>query len=490
MDIYDETAATVRVPEQELRISARPDVLVVGGGPAGIAAAIAAARNGADTLLIEQRGYLGGMGTAALVPSFCPFTDGDKPVVRGIGLELLEKMKAASGEVYLSMHRDSLTWVPIDVEVLKRLYDREVLGSGARVMFHTFADQVLLAGNRIAGVVVSNKSGRSVIQAKLYIDATGDADVAALAGVPFQIGGEEGELQPGTMCFLVAGADKDRYDAFLQRTGQSGALADTVQEAQRNGDLPEGRKRISGIAWVSKSVVGFNFGHLFELDGTRAEDLTRAAVEGRELVDVQMRFLRRYVPGFEQAHLVHTGDQVGIRETRRIVGDYTLVVDDFVRMRSFDDDIARNSYFIDIHLANAHSPMTIRHLPKGASHGVPYRCMLPVGRSNLLVAGRSVSSDRAVQGSLRVMPNCFAMGQAGGTAAALAAQADVGFREVDVSSLQQRIAEQGGWLGERFGTDPGERAGWRPADSDSGADGRAGNGGHGEGLDGLREETL
>ncbi|MDF2961600.1 MAG: dependent oxidoreductase [Paenibacillus sp.] len=440
---------TVTIPQQELPVSYTPDVVVIGGGATGIAAAIAAARNGADTLLIEQRGYMGGMGTAALVPAFCPYTDGEKPVIRGIGLDLMEKMKKASGDVYMSMYKDKLDWVPIDVEVLKRIYDEEVVQSGAKVLFHTFVDQVLSEGEQIHGIVISNKSGRSVVQAKLYIDATGDADLAALAGVPFQIGGDEGELQPGTMCFIVSGLDKDRFDRFVQETGQGHQLPETVRLAQENGDLPEGRKRISGTAWLSKTVAGFNFGHVFGIDGTKAEDLTYAAIEGRKLIERQLRFLHKYVPGFENAHLVHSGDQIGIRETRRIVGDYTLVVDDFLQMRTFEDDIARNSYFIDIHLANAQSTMAIKHLPKGQSHGVPYRCMLPQGKENLIVAGRSVSSDRPVQGSLRVMPNCFAMGQAAGTAAAMAARTHTGFRGVDIPLLQNTLIEQGAWLGDR-----------------------------------------
>ncbi|WP_248926874.1 FAD-dependent oxidoreductase [Paenibacillus hamazuiensis] len=443
--------ATVMIPQQQLPVSYTPDVVVVGGGASGVAAAIAAARNGADTLLIEQRGYLGGMGTAALVPAFCPYTDGEKPVIRGIGLELLEKMKLASGGWFLGRYKEKLDWVPIDVETLKRMYDEEVLASGAKILFHTFADQVLLEGDRIAGIVISNKTGRSVVQAKLYIDASGDADLAALAGVPFHVGGEQGELQPGTMCYLVTGADKQRFDQFLQETGQGGQLEKTVVEAQQNGDLPEGRKRISGVAWISDTVAGFNFGHIFGIDGTKAEDLSRAAIEGRKLIDRQIRFLRKYVPGFENVHLIHSGDQIGIRETRRIVGDYTLVVEDFLSMRTFADDIARNSYFIDIHLANAGSTMVIKHLPKGQSHGVPYRCMLPQGRSNLIVAGRSVSSDRPVQGSLRVMPNCFAMGQAAGTAAAMLSGTGGGFRDISVPQLQRRLIEQGAWLGEHPG---------------------------------------
>ncbi|MEK3914636.1 FAD-dependent oxidoreductase [Paenibacillus sp. FSL H7-0331] len=435
----------------ELQVSHTPDVVVIGGGATGIAAAIAAARNGANTLLIEQRGYLGGMGTAALVPAFCPYTDGEKPIIRGIGLDLLEKMKQAAGDKFLNSYKDLLDWVPIDVETLKRVYDKEVLDSGAQLLFHTVADQVLLDGDRISGIVISNKSGRSVVQAKLYIDASGDADLAALAGVPFQTGGEQGELQPGTMCYLVSGVDKARFEQFIEQSGQGKSLEKTVVEAQLNGDLPEGRKRISGMAWITDSVVGFNFGHIFGIDGTKAEDLTRAAIEGRVLIDVQIQFLRKYVPGFEDIHLVHSGDQIGIRETRRIAGDYTLVVDDFISMRTFEDDIARNAYFIDIHLANATSTMVIKHLPKGQSHGVPYRCMLPQGKSNLIVAGRSVSSDRPVQGSLRVMPNCFAMGQAAGTAAAMASVTGGGFREVSIPELQRKLVEQGAWLGERPG---------------------------------------
>lgn len=441
----------ITVPSQQLPVSYSPDVVVVGGGPTGIAAAIAAANNGADTLLIEQRGYLGGMGTAALVPAFCPYTDGEKPVIRGIGLDLLERVKQAAGADFLGRYQERLDWVPIDVETLKRVYDDAVLESGAKLLFHTFADQVLLDGDRIQGLVISNKTGRSVVQAKLYIDATGDADLAALAGVPFQVGDEQGELQPGTMCYVVTGADKSRFDQFLKETGQGGQLEKTIVEAQQNGDLPDGRKRISGIAWISDSVAGFNFGHIFGIDGSKAEDLTRAAVEGRRLIETQVRFLRKYVPGFENVHLVHSGDQIGIRETRRIAGDYTLVVDDFLSMRTFEDDIARNSYFIDIHLANASSTMTIKHLPKGQSHGVPYRCMLPQGKSNLIVAGRSVSSDRPVQGSLRVMPNCFAMGQAAGTAAAMVSETGGGFRDVPIRELQSKLVEQGAWLGERPG---------------------------------------
>jgi hypothetical protein len=447
--------STYKLPEQELAVSAETDVLVVGGGAAGIASAIAAARNGARTLLVEQRGFLGGMATVSLVPAFCPYTDHEKPVIRGIGLELMEKMKAQCPDDYKAQYADLLDWVPIDAEVLKRVYDEAVLESGAQVLFHTFVTQLIMKpdGTSIEGVVIANKSGRSVIKCQYVIDASGDGDIAAWAGVPFQKGGEKGELQPGTMCYLLARTDRARFQQYLAESGDNGQIHKAVVKAQANGDLPEGRKEVSGFAWVADDLVGVNFGHVFGIDGTKAEDLTRGAIEGRRLVLKQVEFLRKYVPGFENAHIISTGEQIGIRETRRIEGDYVLQSEDFIGMRSFEDDIARNSYFIDVHLATSKDEVKIHRLPHGKSHGVPYRVILPKGIDNLWVPGRAASSDRAVQGSLRVMPNCFAMGQAAGTAAAMAGQAGgITSRQVDVSQLQRTLVAQGAWLGEAYET--------------------------------------
>ncbi|MDQ1913535.1 FAD-dependent oxidoreductase [Paenibacillus sp. GD4] len=441
---------TIMLPSEELPVIHEVDVTVVGGGPTGIAAAIAAARNGAKVLLVEQRGFLGGMGTVSLVPAFCPFTDHIKPVIRGIGLELLERMKASCRPEFRQDYAEQLDWVPIDAEVLKRVYDDAVLESGARVLFHTFIGQVIMKPDRsgIEGLVVLNKSGRSIIQTRYIVDATGDADIAALGGAPFQKGGDAGELQPGTMCYLLTNVDRGRFRQYMQESGDNDQIPKAVMLAQHNGDLPPGRKEVSGFAWVSDYLVGVNFGHVFGIDGTRAEDLTKAAIEGRKLVEIQVKFLRKYVPGFENAHVVSTGEQIGIRETRRIVGDYMLVQEDFTSMRSFEDDIARNAYFIDIHMATSKEQMQIRHLPDGESHGVPYRSLLPQGLDNVWVAGRAASADRVVQGSLRVMPNCFAMGQAAGTAAALCTSTGGTSREVDIRQLQRLLTQQGAWLGE------------------------------------------
>lgn len=442
----------ITVPQAEVPVSREVDVLVIGGGAAGIAAAISAAEGGANTMIVEQRGYLGGMGTVALVPAFCPYTDKVKPIIRGLGLKLMERMKKACDPGYQEEYREQLDWVPIDPEVLKRVYDNAILESGVTPLFHTFVYDVVRSsdGQTIEGVMIVNKSGRSFIRCRYIIDCTGDGDIAALAGVPFQKGGDDGELQPGSMCYLLANVDRPSFSRFLAETGDTGQLHRTVEQAILEGALPEGRKSISGLAWVSDQLVGVNFGHVFGVDGTKAEDLTRGAIEGRRTVLRQLEFFQRYVPGFEQAHLVASGEQLGIRETRRIQGDYTLTVDDFLAARSFPDDIARNAYYIDIHLATSKSDMTFNHLPPGVSHGVPYRVMLPVGIRNLWVAGRSVSSDRAVQGSLRVMPNCFSMGQASGTAATLALQDNTDSRSISVPELQQRLLEQDVWLGENF----------------------------------------
>ena len=442
----------ITLPSVRIPVSREVDVLVIGGGASGIAAAIAAARGGADTLLVEQRGFLGGMGTVSLVPAFCPFTDKRKPIVRGLGLELMERMKQACAPEFFEEYQEQLDWVPIDPEVLKRVYDDAILESGVTPLYHTFVYDVVLSedGRTVEGVIVVNKTGRSFIRCRYIIDCSGDGDIAALAGVPFQKGGEAGELQPGSMCYMLANVDRPAFNRFLQERGDTGQLHKTVERAIDEGALPEGRKSISGLAWISDYLVGVNFGHVFGVDGTLAEDLTRGAIEGRRTAERQLQFFRRYVPGFEQAHMVASGEQLGIRETRRIEGDYVLTVDDFIAARSFSDDIARNAYYIDIHLANSKSDMTFNHLPPGVSHGVPYRIMLPAGIDNLWVAGRSVSSDRAVQGCLRVMPNCFSMGQASGNAALLALRDSTTSRGISVAELQLRLLEQDVWLGEDF----------------------------------------
>jgi len=445
-------AKTLDWPGRRLAVR-EVDVLVAGGGPAGAAAAIAAARDGADTLLIEQFGFLGGQGTAGLVPAWCPFTDGQKPVVRGIGLAVLEEMKGHMPHV----PADAYDWVAIDAEVLKRIYDRRVGESGAAVLFHTQLADVATRDGRVTEAILCNKAGLSAVRAKVFIDTTGDADLAAWAGAEFEKGDPEtGELQPTTPCFILAGVDCERFFAWRDERPDRRNLRDAIFRAKAAGDLdiPEGS---ANIARQSPSTLGFNFSHVFDVDGTDPEQLSAAMIEGRRLARHLADFMVRYCPGCERGVLVQTGVIIGVRETRRIVGEYRLVVDDYLARRSFDDEIARNSYYLDVHLSRADQALRAagkldwkehgRPYGPGESHGIPYRCLIPKRLANVLVAGRCISSDRPVQGAVRVMPFCLAMGEAAGCAAAMVVAGGLGdVRDVDVAALRDRLRSHGAHL--------------------------------------------
>jgi ribulose 1,5-bisphosphate synthetase/thiazole synthase len=445
----------VRQAWAALPATRRFDVLVAGGGPAGCAAAIAAAREGARTLLVEQFGFLGGMGTAGLVPAFCPFTDGQRRITRGIALEVLEEMKAGMPQV----SRDSHDWVPIDAERLKLIYERRATEAGAQIIFLThFVDATSAADATVASVIVHNKSGLERIEAGVVIDCTGDADVAVAAGAACEKGDPDtSELQPCTLCFVLAGIDNARLQEWLWAdNARNLLLKPAIAAAKAAGDL-DIVEDAANVAYQSKSTIGLNFSHVFDVDATDAEQLSYAHIKGRQLIRHLTEFVRKYCPGCESAYLVSSGVQIGVRETRRIVGDYVLTLDDYLARRSFPDEIARNAYYIDIHLSKrqwerqAGQPMdwetqTHRYAP-GESHGIPYRCLIPREVRNLLVAGRCISTDRAVQGATRTMPTCLATGEAAGCAAALAVRAHGGdVRAVDTDELRGVLRQRGAYV--------------------------------------------
>lgn len=429
------------------------DVIVAGGGPAGCTAAAAAAREGAKTLLVEQTQSLGGSGTTALVPAWCPFSDREKIIYRGLAEEVFRNAKSGVPHV----PEAQLDWVAINPEQLKRVYDALLLKHGAEVRFQTFLSGVERdARGGVDCLVVSDKSGLRALKAKVYIDCTGDGDLAAWAGAEFQKGDEAGTLQPGTHCFILTNVDEQ---ALWKSPGlHTNNPQSPIYAILASGKYPEIPDQHICLNKIGPATFGFNAGHLFHIDNTDPAGVSRAAREGRKIADAYRRAFAEFLPdAFGNAFLAATGGQVGIRETRRIVGDYILTLDDWMARRKFADEICRNAYFIDLHLTAEEARRKERievenrfeQYKPGESHGIPYRCLTPRGLRNVLMAGRNISVDRIVHGSIRVMPVCLAMGEAAGLAAALAScetQGDA--HAVDVEKLRRRLIEEGAFLPE------------------------------------------
>lgn len=447
------------------------DVIVAGGGPAGCTAAAAAARAGARTLLVERTGTLGGMGTSGLVPAWCPFTDKQRIIYGGMAEKVLRETMAGMPHV----PPECFDWTPIDPERLKRVYDELIVSHGATVLFGAFVTGVELdMPGRVGVLLVADKSGLSALRGKVYVDCTGDADVAAWAGARFELGDpDDGDLQPATHCFKLSNVDDYAYlhAGRYVKHGNHVGMAAVIRVAIESGRYPEIPDTHFSNNMTVPGTVGFNAGHFWGVDNTKPKSVSAALFGGRKLAEAFCRALREFFPAaFGNAYVAETGSLMGIRETRRIVGDYILTMDDWMARRSFSDEICRNNYFIDIHHKKEEcaafttgarqdgQPGKIKqpavHMGPGESHGVPYRCLLPVGILNVIVAGRSISTDRIVQGSTRVMPVCLAMGEAAGLAAAISAHDDANVHSVDVQSLRKRLRHHGAYLPETDGTQP------------------------------------
>lgn len=431
------------------------DVIVAGGGPSGIAAAIAAARNHASVLLIERYGFFGGMATNASVPVFCPYSDGEKSVIRGIGLEVLEAMKSRAWEEPFidrgfSMYK--LDWRAIDPEILKRVLDEMIQKSGCKILLHTLVEDVEVLNGEVKGIYVVNKEGRFKIRSKFYIDCTGDADLVTRAKGAFEYGDENGLVQGVTLCFRLANVDSAKYLKYKDEVSETGNLNVAVDRARKNNDFPFPENDVATFKLQHKSIAGINFGHVFEINPLKAEDLTRAEIEARKKIPELINFLNKYVPGLENAVLASSGPFIGIRESRRIVGEYRLTKNDYINRTIFEDTIARYAYPIDIHASTSKDIITENNefytlrYKQGESYGIPYRALLPKGLENIIVAGRTLSSDRAMQGSFRVMPCCFATGQAAGTAAALCSVEEKSFRSIQIDKLKNLLREQDAYI--------------------------------------------
>lgn len=453
-----------------MRVNRDADVIVVGGGTAGAIAAIAAARNGARTLLIDKHGFLGGTATAGNV--FHGFFDcRGNQVVKGIGEELVQRMIAEEGS---PGHLLGGKWghgvpeyfvysqTPYDLETFKYVIMRMVDEAGARMLLHTFFASALCTDQAVTGVEVHNKSGRSAWKAKVVVDCSGDADVAASAGASYEFGRGDGKAQNVTLLFTLGGVDFDRvveYSRAHVRVRTWGEWHSRLMKAPKLGesqpsyvsmsgkiiiddDLEKGTELSCGFRSLRPGELRLNVTRTIGIDGTKAEDLTRAEIEERKKVFEVAKALRRLVPGFERSFLAGTATEVGVRESRRIIGDYVLSTEDVLEGRDFEDSVCRGAYPVDIHDPEG-GHVTHTFVKDGLSYGIPYRCFLPRGLENILVGGRCISTSHVAHGSTRQMPTCVAMGQAVGTAAALAVKKRTTLRALDVELLRSTLVKQG-----------------------------------------------
>jgi hypothetical protein len=442
---------------ETLPVSHEVEVLVVGGGPAGVAAAFTAARAGLDTLVVEQFNCLGGVATAGGHGHICLYSawgTGDR-VVGGIPFEMAQRVTAAGYGVHSNSSSD------FEVEGMKLVLEQMAEECGLRILYHTFFCDTVVEDGEIVGAVVQNKNGRHIIRAKQFIDCSGDGDVAARAGCAFAVGDEQdGRCQPVTLMFTIGGVEIEQVNAFRREYGERhpddphGAwkLGGVWTEAQRNGDMRPFQSGIMGWWWTPTRPdhLGINFTHVIDIDATRAEDLTRATIEGRKQAYESIAVYRKYIPGMENCFMISTPNTIGIRETRRITTEYTLTKADLVAERTFPDTIGYGSFFIDIHNCSGIGMDTKTHYPrKGFKYQIPYRILRPQGIANLQVAGRCAGVTHEALGSLRVMPQCGVMGEAAGVAATLAIRQGVPLARVATGEIQDTLRRQGAIIDEQ-----------------------------------------
>lgn len=445
-------AATFHEPARDIPVVAEADVVVLGGGPAGIAAATAAARTGASTLLLERYGFLGGMGTAAMVTNFCGLHAGCNgeisQVVHGIADDILDRLKALDGlsAPHIVPGADGLITgaQAYDTAAFKEVADAVTLEAGAEIRFHTFACGAVTEAGRIQALLIETKSGRGAIRAETFIDCSGDADLAHWAGAPTATGDDNGFMAYPTMMFRMAGVDDER--AMNEARPR---LRELIAEANASGRYTLPRKagimrgQVHAGEWRANLTQISRDGQ--PINGADADDLSYSEIMGRQQVREYFRFLKEMAPGFENAYLLETAPQIGIRETRRILGDVQLSGADVLECRDFDDAIGVNGWPLETH---EFGDVAWKFIPGRGYCQIPFATTVPRSVDNLLVAGRCASTTPDGQASLRVSGPCFAMGQAVGTAAALALQAGVDARDLPIRDLQRRLVRDGVYLGD------------------------------------------
>lgn len=450
---------------KDIEVKYNADVLIIGGGPAGVCAAISAARFGASTVLVEEGGFCGGMATRGLVGPFmtCYDAEGKEMIIRGLFEEIVDRMVASGFAIHpaevmggtaftswIKVGHDHVT--PFEAEALKLILDEMLMEAGVKVLYHTTFLQPIMDEKKITGAVVASKSGIQGISAKMVIDATGDGDVAYRCGAEYEMGNEElGLMQPASMFFRISNVDTDKVEADIQANLHNFYRKEGVNyrsfhwrvtEARENGDWSMDRVSIGLFRMPKKDEWCVNTSRIMNVDSTDSESLTKAEILGRKQVDEILNFLRKYVPGCEDARLKSTASYIGIRESRHIKGEYRLTAEDLLSAKVPEDSILIAANSVDVH--GRFGPKSNEYTPiNGSYYGVSYRSLIPLGIDGLLLAGRCISADSTAAGAIRVMPPCMAMGQAAGTAAAMAAKQNIPVRDVEISLLQEQLKNNG-----------------------------------------------
>jgi len=446
----------VTEPSRQVPLHGEYDVVVLGGGPAGLLAAASAARNGASVLLLERYGFLGGMGTAAGVSNFCGLhanVHGDiRQVVHGMADELLDRMRALDGLNDPHLILGKIHAQAYDISAFKCAADGLLRDSGAQVLFHALAGGIVRgADGAVDALLLETKSGRRAVRGRVFIDCSGDADLAHWAGLPFEKGDGQGHMMYPTLMFKVGNVDGERAREAWK------IIPQLMDEAEASGDFRFPRR--GAIVRPQKhdyewrvNVTQLSNPDGSAADGTDALSLSAGELEGRRQIVDYLAFLRARVPGFEQAYVLDIAPQLGIRETRRVVAEYMLSRDDVLGCADFADSIGVNGWPLEIHVAGD-VQWVWPPIPESRGYNqLPLRMIVPRQQagapSNVLVAGRCAGMTHEGQSAARVSGSCFVMGEAAGTAAALALQAGVAPGRLPASTVQEQLRRQGAFLGE------------------------------------------